>query len=143
MISFKNLIKLARKGQRIAALKRERISLQKFNRSSRSSSVVNKGHFVAYTRDQKRFVFPITYLSSHLFQELLRMSEEEFGLPSDGPITLPCDASFMEYATSLIKSWVDRQMEEALVMSIASSRCSSMSHSIYHEQVGHQLVVCN
>ncbi|XP_031276916.1 auxin-responsive protein SAUR68-like [Pistacia vera] len=142
MISAKKLIKLAKNWQRTAALKRKRISLPGFNKTS-TPSAAHKGHFVAYTVDQKRFVFPITYLRSHIFQELLRMSEEKFGLPGNGPITLSCDASFMEYAISLIKSCVDRQMEEALVMSIASSRCSSMSHSLPHGQIGHQLLICS
>lgn len=143
MISAKKLIKLARKWQRIAALKRKRISLPGFSKSSTSSSVADKGHFIAYTSDQNRFVFPITYLSSHIFQELLSISEEEFGLPGNGPITLPCDATFMEYAISLIRSCVDRQMEEALVMSISSNRCSLMSQSLQHGQIGHQSLICS
>ncbi|KAI9181161.1 hypothetical protein LWI28_012008 [Acer negundo] len=48
------------------------------------------------------------------------MSEEEFGLPGNGPIMLPCDAAFMEYALSLIQGCVDRHLQDALVVSIAS-----------------------
>lgn len=86
----------------------------------------HKGHFVVYTSDGKRFTFPILYLSNQMFQQLLRMSEEEFGLPSNGPITLPCDAAFMEYAVALIKGSVDEHLQEALLLSVgvATSRCS-------------------
>ena len=69
------------------------------------------------------------------------MSEEEFGLPGNGPITLPCDAVFMEYALSLIQGCVDRHLQEALVMSIASSRCSLWSHSLHHGQISQLLLV--
>ncbi|KAK0582659.1 hypothetical protein LWI29_028243 [Acer saccharum] len=69
------------------------------------------------------------------------MSEEESGLPSSGPITLPCNAVFMEYAVSLIKGCVDRHLQEALVMSIARSRCSLWSHSLHHGQISQPLLV--
>ncbi|KAJ0077070.1 hypothetical protein Patl1_35789 [Pistacia atlantica] len=59
--------------------------------NSNKSSVAEKGHFVVYTIDQKRFMFPLMYLNNDIFLELLKVSEEEFGLSSDGPITLSCD----------------------------------------------------
>ncbi|KAK0583395.1 hypothetical protein LWI29_036479 [Acer saccharum] len=139
MINPKKLIKLARKWQRVAALRRKRISLPGLN-----TAVADKGHFVVYTADQRRFVLPISYLSNQIFQELLWMSEEEFGLPSNGPITLPCDAVFMEYAVSLIQGCVDRHLQEALVVSIANSRCSLiLSHSLHHGQTNQPLLVCS
>lgn len=92
MISPKKLIKIARKWQGLATLQRKRISFSRFNNPS-----------VAETADQSRFVFPISYLNNYIFQELLIMSEEEFGLPSNGPITLPFDAMFIRYAVSLIQ----------------------------------------
>ncbi|KAK1588076.1 hypothetical protein Q3G72_010226 [Acer saccharum] len=142
MINPKKLIKFARKWQRVAALRRKRISLPGLNTSSSSTApVADKGHFVVYTADQRRFVLPISYLSNQIFQELLRMSEEEFGLPSNGPITLPCDAVFIEYAVSLIQGCVDRHLKEALVMYIVSSRCSSWSHSLRHGQISQPLIV--
>ncbi|MCD9559575.1 hypothetical protein HAX54_017625 [Datura stramonium] len=55
------------------------------------SSIVEKGHFVVYTTDQARFSIPLAYLLNEIIRQLLNMSEEEFGLPSGGPITLPCD----------------------------------------------------
>ncbi|CAL9109208.1 unnamed protein product, partial [Musa textilis] len=52
----------------------------------------------------RRFVVPIAYLKSNIFQELLRMSEEEFGVPvGDRPITLPCDAAFMEHVVASLR----------------------------------------
>ncbi|KAK1592186.1 hypothetical protein Q3G72_020948 [Acer saccharum] len=145
MINPKKLIKFARKWQRVAALRRKRISLPGLNTSSSSSAapVADKGHFVVYTADQRRFVLPISYLSNQIFQGLFRMSEEEFGLPGNGPITLPCDAVFIEYAVSLIQGCVDRHLQEALVMNIVSSRCSSWSHSLRHGQISQPLIVCS
>ncbi|KAK2637478.1 hypothetical protein Ddye_032270 [Dipteronia dyeriana] len=81
MINPKKLIKMARKWQRVAALRRKRISLPKVD----TSAVTDKGHFVVYTTDGRRFTFPISYLSNLFFQQLLRMSKEEFSLPSIGP----------------------------------------------------------
>ncbi|KAI9182368.1 hypothetical protein LWI28_024658 [Acer negundo] len=138
MINPKKFIKLARKWQRVSALRRKTISLP-----SSAAPVADKGHFVVYTADQKRFVLPISYLSNQMFREILRMSEEEFGLPGNGPITLPCDAVFIEYAVSLIQGCVDRHLQEALVMSIVSSRCSSWSYSLHHGQISQPLIVCS
>ncbi|KAK3193344.1 hypothetical protein Dsin_024654 [Dipteronia sinensis] len=141
MISPKKLIKLARKWQRVAALRRKSISLPGLNTPS---AVADKGHFVVYTADQRRFVLPISYLRNQIFQELLRMSKEEFGLPVNGPITLPCDAVFMEYVVSLIQRCVDKHLQEALIVSIASSRCSLiLSHSLHHGQTNQPLLVCS
>ncbi|KAL2936955.1 Auxin-responsive protein SAUR36, partial [Bienertia sinuspersici] len=55
----------------------------------------DKGHFVAYTIDGKRFAIPLTYLRSEIFVELFRMVEKEFRVASSRPITLPCDSNFM------------------------------------------------
>ncbi|KAL2254927.1 UNVERIFIED_CONTAM: Auxin-responsive protein SAUR62 [Sesamum indicum] len=51
-------------------------------------------------------------ISSSIFRELLRMSEEEFGLPSDGPITLACDLEFMGYVASLMQKKAARDVEK-------------------------------
>ncbi|KAL5737129.1 hypothetical protein ACOSQ2_031917 [Xanthoceras sorbifolium] len=102
-----------------------------------------RGHFVVYTNELRRFVSPISYLSNHIFQELVRMSEDEFGLPSNGPITLPCDAIFMEYAVSLIQGCVDRHLHEALLMSVAISRCSESPSQHHYGQTSQQLLVCS
>ncbi|KAL2936943.1 Auxin-responsive protein SAUR62 [Bienertia sinuspersici] len=41
------------------------------------------------------------------------MAEEEFGLMSEGPITLPCDSSFMEYAISILQRHASEALEKA------------------------------
>ncbi|KAK2664825.1 hypothetical protein Ddye_003399 [Dipteronia dyeriana] len=90
-------------------------------------------------------MLPISYMSNQVFQKLLRMSEDEFGLLVNGPITLPCDAVFMEYAVFLIQGCDDRHLQDALVVSIASSsRCSSiLSHSLHHGQTNQPFRVCS
>ncbi|WOL09732.1 lysine histidine transporter-like 8 [Canna indica] len=72
--------------------------------SSSSTAVAPKGHFAVYTREGQRFVLPIGYLKSNIFVELLRRSEEEFGLPvGNRPITLPCDAASLEHVVASLK----------------------------------------
>ncbi|XP_074313222.1 auxin-induced protein 15A-like [Silene latifolia] len=57
---------------------------------------VPKGHLAVYVGDnpesKRRYVVPLSYLSHPTFQELLSLSEEEFGFhhPAGG-LTLPCD----------------------------------------------------
>ncbi|KAK3037718.1 hypothetical protein RJ639_031089 [Escallonia herrerae] len=118
MISPKKLIKMARKWQRLGTIRRKRISYPR-----NSLSVADKGHFVVYTTDQKRYVSPWCII----IQELLKMSEEEFGLPSDGPIRLPCEAVFMDYVISLISNHTIQEREKAILVSVAS-RCSYSQH---------------
>ncbi|XP_031380425.1 auxin-responsive protein SAUR68-like [Punica granatum] len=102
MFSPKKLIKMASIG-------RKRIPS-----TSHSPLVAEKGHFAVYTVDHGCFVIPLSYLHNQIFQELFRMSEEEFGLSSKGPITLPCDAAFMGYVVSLIQGGVGEELEFGL-----------------------------
>lgn len=96
---------------------------------------------MVYTADQKRFVFPIEYLNNYVFRDLFKMAEEEFGHPRDGPITLLCDAVFLEYAVYLIEHCATEATQKALLMSIAtSSRCSSSYH-LHQRQTSQQLLV--
>nr|GMD45109.1 auxin-responsive protein SAUR68-like [Ipomoea batatas] len=143
MISSKKLINMAKKWHKFVAIRRKRISFPEQNEEvdgCSTSSAVNKGHFVIYTADQKRFVIPLSFLNNKIIRQLLEMSEEEFGLPSDGPITLPCDAVFMKYIISLLSRGVSTQLQNALLVSIASNRCSSASlHQGWRNQ---QLIVC-
>ncbi|EOX97517.1 SAUR auxin-responsive family protein [Theobroma cacao] len=131
MISTKILIRMARKWQKTAAIGRKRLASSRTDRKmaganrSNKSSVVDKGHFVIYTTDKKRFLIPLAYLCNNIILELLKMSEEEFGLPSDGPITLPCDSVVMNYIVSLVKRGLTRDLEKAVVNSVASYRCST------------------
>nr|GMC80534.1 auxin-responsive protein SAUR68-like [Ipomoea batatas] len=126
----KKLIKLAKKWQKFAAIRRNRISFPSLNDDTdncSTSSAVSKGHFVVYTADQMRFVVPLSYLENEIIRQLLNMSEEVFGLPSDGPITLPCDAAFMNYIISLLSRGLSKELENALLISFTSSRCSLAS----------------
>ncbi|KNA14562.1 hypothetical protein SOVF_106460 [Spinacia oleracea] len=132
MISTKKLLKMARKWQKIAAASRKRISWPR--------PVADKGHFVVYTTDGRRFIIPLAYLKSEIFIELFRIAEEEFGLTSSGPITLPCDSSFMEYAISMIQRRVAEDLEKALIMSLASCRYSSVSHEHQDQTNSHLLI---
>ncbi|CAN6975392.1 unnamed protein product, partial [Brassica rapa subsp. trilocularis] len=123
MMNAKKLMKMARKWQQRAALSRKRISFQRSS-TTVSSTAVEKGCFVVYTTDKTRFAFPLSYLRNSVFQEILKISEEEFGLPSSGPITLPFDSVFLEYLIKLMERRMDGDTERALLMSISSARCS-------------------
>ncbi|KAL3567606.1 hypothetical protein D5086_030257 [Populus alba] len=133
MISAKKLIKLAKKWQKLAALRRKRIALSQMETGScRASEMADKGHFVVYSADQKRFLLPLNYLNNKIVRELLKLAEEEFGLPTNGPLTLPCDAELIEYVIALIKQGITRDLEKALLVSIAISSCSMLS-DLHHQ----------
>ncbi|KAL2476924.1 Auxin-responsive protein SAUR66 [Forsythia ovata] len=147
MISSRKLINMARKWQRLAVMGRKRITIPRKNEKAGTSShssncLAEKGHFIVYTVDKKRYAFPIIYLNNYIVRELLRMSEEEFGLPSDGPITLTCDAIFMDYAISLIQKKATEEVEKALLMSMAAHKCSSSYH--FHQlETSQNLLLCS
>lgn len=63
-------------------------------------AVADKGHFVVYTADQRGFMIPLLCLNTQIFRELLKLSEDEFGLPRDRPLTLSCDAIILEFLLS-------------------------------------------
>jgi hypothetical protein len=126
MISAKKLISMARRWRKVANIKRKRITFSRPNGNAdadicnTSMSVANKGHFVMYTADRRRFVLPLEYLNKEIFKELFRMAEEVFGLPRNGPITLPCDAASMEYVIAMSQHNIAKHMEKALATAIAS-----------------------
>ncbi|XWS67664.1 hypothetical protein CRYUN_Cryun04dG0025300 [Craigia yunnanensis] len=71
------------------------------------------------------------------------MSEEEFGLSSDGAILLPCDSVFMNNMVLLIQRGLAKDLEEAVLNSLNTYRSSSYSTTFFHE--GHadqQSLVC-
>ena len=68
---------------------------------------------------------PLAYLKSNVFRELLRMSEDEFGYRGDGPIILPCDAALLEYALSVLRSRVSKDLERELFSSLLTHHCSA------------------
>ncbi|MCD7468278.1 hypothetical protein HAX54_006299 [Datura stramonium] len=136
---------MARKWQKFAAMQRKMISFPRNGTdadscSTSSSSIVEKGHFVVYTADQIRFAIPLVYLENEIIRQLLNMSEEEFGLPSGEPITLPCDSAFMDYIILLIKKGVAAgDLHKALLLSIPSCCCCSTS-SLHQESENHQIL---
>lgn len=146
MINTRKLIKMARKWQRKAALKRKRvISFPNLNNNNsvEGAAKAQKGHFVVYTADQKRYSFPIAYLNNYIFSQLFKMAEEEFGLPSDGPITVPCEGIFMDYLISLMQRKATKEIIEKALLFVAY-RCSSASSYSLHRQKGtnqHLLIV--
>ncbi|KAJ6370343.1 hypothetical protein OIU76_028588 [Salix suchowensis] len=147
MISAKKLIKLARKWQKLAAIGRKRITLphpfeRTDARSCSISSTTEKGHFVVYSTDQKRFLLPLKYLNSNIVRDLLKIAEEEFGLPSDGPLTLPCDSDLLKYVFSLIKNHITADVEKALLISIARSHFS-LSLDPHQEVTSHHIPICS
>ncbi|KAI5592504.1 hypothetical protein BDE02_04G155600 [Populus trichocarpa] len=74
-----------------------------------------KVDFCSTTMPQQQSKYPSLY---NIVRGLLAMSEEEFGPPGDGPITLPCNAVFMEHVVSLFQGIVDEEMENTVVMSV-------------------------
>ncbi|KAK3412509.1 hypothetical protein EUGRSUZ_I01254, partial [Eucalyptus grandis] len=130
MISTKKLIQMARKWQKMATIGKKRITFHRTNSKSASanvnrSSVAQKGHFVVYTTDERRFVIPLSFLNNDIVRGLFRVSEEEFGIPCDGPIMLPIDALSMEYILSLIRRGLAKDQENTLLMSFNRQSCSS------------------
>ncbi|GMI88029.1 SMALL AUXIN UPREGULATED RNA 66 [Hibiscus trionum] len=146
MISAKKLIKLARKWRKMASIGRKRITLpgttmDDETNSCSTSSAVEKGHFVVYSVDQKRFVLPLEYLKNEIVMELFNLAEEEFGLPGDGVLTMPCDANFMEYVIALIKRKPSKEVEKALILSVATGCCSSSY--LYQQETSQQFPIYN
>ncbi|XP_048135591.1 auxin-responsive protein SAUR68-like [Rhodamnia argentea] len=124
MMSPKKLMKMAGKWKKPTTSGRKRISHPGVNVEVHSSLEPETGHFVIYTIDGGRFTIPLQCLHSNIFQALFMMSEEEFGLSGDGPITMPCDTASMEYIVSLVRRCIAKGIERALLNSIAFTPCS-------------------
>ncbi|KAK9000192.1 hypothetical protein V6N11_080697 [Hibiscus sabdariffa] len=144
MISAKKLSKLAKRWQQMASIRRKRITLPRTRMDSETNScststVVNKGHFVVYSVDQKRFVLPLEYLKNEIVMELFNLAEEEFGLPGSGILLMPCDAIFMEYVIALIKGKPSKEVEKALITSVSTGRCSSSY--LYQQEMSQQIPI--
>ncbi|XP_028767077.1 auxin-responsive protein SAUR61-like [Neltuma alba] len=102
-----------------------------FGRRRESICGEKGGKFVIYTSDQTRFVMPIEYLCHGVFRELLEQSQAKYGDSVKGPITLPCDAVFMQHVILLIQ--IDLLIIEPLhATSLATTiptPCSLPSHN--------------
>ncbi|OEL17392.1 Auxin-responsive protein SAUR36, partial [Dichanthelium oligosanthes] len=120
MINAKRISQLAKKSQRMAALGRKRLAMKSSKEAEGcSTAVAGKGHYVMYTADGRRFEVPLGYLGKTVFSELLRISEE-FGFTSDdGRITLPYDATVMEYILCLLRRNASIEVENAFLSSMA------------------------
>eukprot|EP00257_Ricinus_communis_P018283 XP_015576957.1 auxin-responsive protein SAUR68 [Ricinus communis] len=147
MISTKKLLKWARKWQKLASSRQKSITFPSTigstdTSSCSTSSIAEKGHFVVYSADKQRFLLPLEYLNNENIRGLLDIVEDEFGLPSNGPLTLPCEAQLMEYALSLIKQQVARDVERALLTSIVNS-CYTLPFHLHlqHQVTRHQLPI--
>ncbi|XP_074314604.1 auxin-responsive protein SAUR67-like [Silene latifolia] len=125
---------MARKWQKLAAASRRRISWPRTN-------VAEKGHFFIYANDGKRFMIPLAYLKNDILQELFRMAEEEFGLTSNGPIILPCDSTFMEYAISMVQRHTTEDFQKAFILSLGDC-CSSSSLCLQQDLSKQAILVC-
>ncbi|RWW17078.1 hypothetical protein GW17_00019007 [Ensete ventricosum] len=142
MLSPKRLLEVARKWRKMAALGRKRISWPRRDASresntknTSSTSIAEKGHFVVYSSEGRRFVIPVAILGTKMFQDLLRLSEEEFGFSGDGPISLPCDAVFLEYVLSMLKRRGSKDAEREMLISGFMSHCSRISlYNVGHSQ---------
>ncbi|KAJ9166848.1 hypothetical protein P3X46_021544 [Hevea brasiliensis] len=147
MITAKKLIKLARKWQRMVSLRRKAITMPRNTvivdaETCSTSYTAEKGHFVVYSIDQRRFVLPLEYLNNGIVKELFDLAEEEFGLASNSPLILPCDACFMEYIIDLIQRRMTKDVEKALLISMASIRCSS-SNDPHQAITSQKLPICS
>lgn len=69
------------------------------------------------------------------------MAEEEFGVAHVGPIMLPCDSSFIEYAISIMQRHIEEDSKKALIMPVATCGLSSLSND--HQEQKHQQLFIN
>uniref|UniRef100_A0ACD5XZ12 Uncharacterized protein n=1 Tax=Avena sativa TaxID=4498 RepID=A0ACD5XZ12_AVESA len=121
MVSAKRLAQMAKKWQKMAAMGRKSLTWTARGATDEcctTTSVAVKGHFVVYTADGARFEVPLPYLGRAIMGELLSMSHDEFGFSSAGRITLPCDASVMEYVLCLLGRDASEEVERALLSSV-------------------------
>ncbi|XP_058079091.1 indole-3-acetic acid-induced protein ARG7-like [Magnolia sinica] len=90
--------------------------------SSQCSNVpadVQKGCFAVYVGEEsKRYVIPVKYLKTHVFETLLSRAEEEFGFSNMGAIRFPCETVLFEHLLWLLNredpSVDNLEMEELL-----------------------------
>ncbi|QCD88803.1 SAUR family protein [Vigna unguiculata] len=146
MISSKKIIQMAWKLQKeITNYQRKRLLWPKTHENAASAegcsvwTKAEKGHFVVYSIDKKRFVLPLLYLKNKIFRELFKLAEEEFGLCSNVPLTLPCEGALIEYVITLIQRNVTKDVEEAVLMFIATVRCQS-SFDLHREPTNQHLL---
>lgn len=127
----------------VTSVGRRRSLLARANSYRKSDEkFTEKGYFVVYTSDGKRFMVPLAYVNSSIFIELFRMSEDEFGLPGDRPIRMPFSAEFMEYVLCLLQRRITKDVERALLTSISTLDCSA-ANSIFTDRDNRSFVACS
>ncbi|GER35913.1 SAUR-like auxin-responsive protein family [Striga asiatica] len=139
MISPKRLVKIAKKWKNFAEVQRETIFTPK-----NIICCFGKGHFAVYTVDHRRFEVPLSYLNNAIFRQLLKMSEEEFGLPRDGPIVVPCNSVLMDCVMCLIRKgeagdFQEGDLQKVLPKLVAQSHC--LPSCLYEQQMNRQLPI--
>jgi hypothetical protein len=136
MIHSKRFSQLARKWQRVKTDTGDAATC------CCTSPVADRGHCAVYTADGKRFEVPLAYLSTMVFSELLRISQEEFGFTKDGRITLPCDASVLEYVMCLLRRNASEEVEKAFLSSVVIP-CQHSSYTVPFVALHQQFAVCS
>ncbi|KAJ9186259.1 hypothetical protein P3X46_001857 [Hevea brasiliensis] len=75
---------------------------------SERSVDVPEGHIRVYVgkdiQFQCKFQMEANYLNHPLFEDLLRISEEEFGYSYDGALRIACDIHLFQYLLHLLKT---------------------------------------
>ncbi|VAI20761.1 unnamed protein product [Triticum turgidum subsp. durum] len=145
MVSARRLAQLSKKWQKMAVLRRKRLTWSSTvddEACCTTSPVADKGHCAMYTDDGRRFEVPLAYLGTTVFGELLKMSQEEFGFTRDGRITLPFDAVVMGYVMCLLRRNASEEVERALLSSVVMP-CQYPSCTVPHAALHQQLAVCS
>ncbi|KAL6524920.1 hypothetical protein OROMI_030513 [Orobanche minor] len=73
----------------------------------------DRGRFVVYSMDNKRFLVPLRYLNHPIFRVLLEMTEEEYGLTADGPLQIPCEKELIESILCLMRRSPNEEVKNA------------------------------
>ncbi|KAG8378047.1 hypothetical protein BUALT_Bualt08G0097500 [Buddleja alternifolia] len=100
-----------------------------------------KGHFVVYSKDNKRFLVPICFLNHPIFRVLLEMAEEEYGSTVDGPLQVPFEKEIVEYILSLLRKNSAEEVEKA-VLSIAMCRGDTFKGRDQPVAIGTSVLSC-
>ncbi|KDP36707.1 hypothetical protein JCGZ_07998 [Jatropha curcas] len=85
-------------------------SISESERSSSSSSPIDvpEGHIRVYVGKDVEFQCKLemeaNYLNHPLFEDLLRISHEEFGYSYDGALRIACDIHLFQYLIHLLKT---------------------------------------
>ncbi|KAF8020590.1 hypothetical protein BT93_G1125 [Corymbia citriodora subsp. variegata] len=120
----KKVMKMAWMWEKLATSHKRRISNPGVTVELNSTSALEKGHLVIYMTDGGRFTIPLQCIQSNIFDELLKISKEEFSLSGDSSITVPCDAASMGCIVSLVQRCIAKDREKALLNSIPFTPCS-------------------